>query len=165
MEPAHVEQTPRQAIATCQVVTAAMAAGILLFGVVAFIIAPVSEGMGPAFNCVLLSVALVQVAARFVVIPLMKRPRPPVEGSPPDAASGAALSGSNGPVARFVVAHIVGCAMLEGAAFVCLISFMLTAYLPSILAAAAVLALIVASFPTEQALRRYLAAMVDELSA
>ena len=152
------EQTPDQSLRICQIVTIALAAGMLAFGGMVATIGPLDRPNVPTLTYVLLAAAGLAVAARIVVVPAAARSAAMAQGRRQTH-----LSSSSAPVASFMIQHFVAAATLEGPAFMCLIAYLLEGQAVALVVAACLLAMLLGSFPTRAKFRRHLERFAEEL--
>jgi hypothetical protein len=150
-----------RATTTVQIIVGALAAGVVAFAIVALAIAP-RQAAPPAAQSLLtymsLAMAIVAVIAAMVVPRIVVRnQRQAILGGTPTLRAGS-IGGPPLPeaehefgplVAGYQTALIVRSAILEGAAFFCLISYVIEGQALSLIGAGVLLLFLLSGFPTE----------------
>ena len=134
---------------TVQVIAGSIMAGMVFFGVVAFVISMGKEPGDPLIGYIAAGfTAVTAIAANIVpgilVQAMIRKQRSATEQDEPAQQS----DSSAGFYVVFQIKTIVEYALLEGAAFFCLVAYIVTVQLWTIAIAAAVLAKMAVAFPT-----------------
>lgn len=133
---------PQSMIRTCQIITGALIAGVVIFALVALIISPERPAPQPFIAYVAILVAAQLVVLRFFIPSLVVKAR----------LKDAKVNARNFPLTQlpplFQTKLIVGLGLLEGAAFFNLVAYLLERQWFSIVTAGVMLLLLVMMFPT-----------------
>jgi hypothetical protein len=164
-----------KSVLVMQIIVAALAAGVVTFAVVVLVLRSQQEANAPQDNSLLLSYIGILVSASaiaaWMIIPrlLVSRTRQAIsEGKTPmlDDYHEPALTEGAQQIQPLVAMHqtrlIVGCALLEGAAFLNLLAYMLEGQLMNLVAAGLLVLIIVTQIPTFGRLTSWIE---DDLSA
>jgi hypothetical protein len=145
--PNDLELTPM--LAVCKII-----AGSLVFGVIAFAAVAIALRLGqaPEPDALMSIIAAVFAAGTVIVRQVLLG----VMSGRAVPAAPASETTANSPLGLYQTRMIVGLALLEGAAFFNLIAYLLEGHWWSFLVIAALLAWMLASFPTRSRLRQWI---------
>lgn len=150
---------------TLQIIVAALVNGVVIFGVIVLIIGgEPDENKSPLLTYIAVGYAICSLAGAAVIPRFIgtqrlrsvahgeERPSAADTVSPP-----AEIEDLGSLLGVYQTRTIIRCAILEGAAFLCLVSYLIEHQLITVLAAAVLLAAILISFPTLNGTQRWLA--------
>jgi hypothetical protein len=143
-EPTTDDPAITQVAVTCKII-----AGALVFGVVAFAAVAVVLRLGQAPGGSLVSSVAAGLAAAVVVV------RQVVLGVMGGRTGPSSMPGPIGALALYQTRMIVGLALLEGAAFFNIVSYIIEGQWWTLLVVAVLVAFMLAAFPTRTRLRRW----------
>jgi hypothetical protein len=162
-------------VTVMQIIVGALAAGAVTFAVVVLILRSQQQADGPRDSSLLLSyigiLGAASAIAAWIIVPrlIVARARQELsEGKTPTLADdrGPALTDGARHIQPLVAMHqtrlIVGCALLEGAAFLNVLAYMLEGQLMNLVAAGLLVLMIVGQIPTVGRLTSWIE---DDLSA
>lgn len=132
-----------QAALICKIIASALIGGVLAFAAVAIVIRRGQPAEGTLISFIGAGGAAAMVVARQVVLGLMS------------TASAKAGTSHAGAIGLYVTRLIIGYAVLEGAAFFNLIAYLLEGNWWSLAIAAALVALMLAAYPTRARIRQW----------
>lgn len=163
-----LNEDERQSIARLllpmQIIAAALAAGVLTFLVVAIVLGGQDRAEEPFLSYIALAFAVLSIGAWMVVPNLMARQiRQSLADREWDDSDAARLQDVEHLVAAYQTRLIVGCAILEGAAFFNLVVYLLEAHPASLVAAVVLLLLITSQIPTLRRVEEWVSATWDSI--
>ncbi len=142
-------QSIARSVLAMQIIAAALAAGVLAFLVIAIVLVGQDRAEQPFLSYLALGFAVLSIGAWMVVPNLMARQiRQSLAERELDDSDTARLQAVAQLVAAYQTRLIVGCAILEGAAFFSLVVYLLEAHPASLVVAAVLLLLIISQIPT-----------------